>query len=37
MGEDDLWPWFLALDVMMFVYYIIFAPALWRKPSQKWN
>lgn len=37
MGEDDLWPWFLVLDVMMFAYYIIFAPALWRKPNQKWN
>ena len=37
MGEDDLWPWFLVLDVMMFAYYIIFAPALWRKPSKKWN
>ena len=37
MGEDDLWPWFMVLDVMMFVYYIIFAPALWKKPNQKWN
>jgi glycosyltransferase involved in cell wall biosynthesis len=32
MGEKDLWPWFLLLDVWMFFYYIIFAPALWRKP-----
>lgn len=32
MGEKDLWPWFFLLDVWMFFYYIIFAPALWRKP-----
>jgi glycosyltransferase involved in cell wall biosynthesis len=37
MGEKDLWPWFLFLDLWMFVYYIIFAPALWRKPSRKWQ
>jgi glycosyltransferase involved in cell wall biosynthesis len=37
MGEEDLWPWFLFLDLWMFFYYIIFAPALWRKPSRKWN
>src|SRR6185436_15605330 len=32
MGESDLWPWFLFLDMWMFFYYIIFAPALWKKP-----
>ncbi len=37
MGEKDLWPWFLFLDVWMFLYYIIFAPALWRKPRVSWN
>ncbi|MEO8403941.1 MAG: glycosyltransferase [Chitinophagaceae bacterium] len=37
MGEKDLWPWFFLLDLWMFFYYIIFAPALWRKPKQKWN
>jgi glycosyltransferase involved in cell wall biosynthesis len=35
MGESDLWPWFIFLDMWMFFYYIIFAPALWRKP-EKW-
>ena len=34
MGEKDLWPWFLFLDMWMFFYYIIFAPALWRKPTK---
>jgi glycosyltransferase involved in cell wall biosynthesis len=37
MGEKDLWPWFLLLDLSMFFYYLIFAPALWRKPARKWS
>lgn len=37
MGEADLWPWFILLDMWMFFYYIIFAPALWRKPGRQWN
>lgn len=36
MGEADLWPWFLFLDMWMFFYYLIFAPALWRKPVKGW-
>ncbi len=37
MDEKDLWPWFLFLDLWMFLYYIIFAPALWKKPDKNWN
>ncbi|HEY6503857.1 MAG TPA: glycosyltransferase, partial [Chitinophagaceae bacterium] len=37
MEEKDLWPWFILLDIWMFLYYIIFAPALWRKPRRNWN
>ncbi|MCZ2460300.1 MAG: glycosyltransferase [Chitinophagales bacterium] len=37
LGEKDLWPWFLFLDIWMFFYYIIFAPALWKKPRNSWN
>ena len=37
MGEKDLWPWFILLDMWMFFYYIIFAPALWRKPVRGWS
>jgi glycosyltransferase involved in cell wall biosynthesis len=37
MGEKDLWPWFVFLDMWMFFYYIIFAPALWKKPKKEWN
>lgn len=36
MGENDLWPWFIFLDMWMFFYYIIFAPALWRNPRKDW-
>ena len=36
MGEKDLWPWFLLLDMWMFFYYLIFAPALWKKPKKGW-
>ena len=37
MGESDLRPWFLVLDIWMFFYYIIFVRALWKKPSKRWN
>jgi glycosyltransferase involved in cell wall biosynthesis len=37
MGEKDLWPWFVFLDMWMFLYYIIFAPALWKRPSRNWS
>lgn len=36
MGESDLWPWFLFFDIWMFFYYLIFAPALWKKPAKDW-
>lgn len=36
MGEKGLWPWFIFLDMWMFFYYIIFAPALWRKHRKSW-
>jgi glycosyltransferase involved in cell wall biosynthesis len=37
MGEKDLWPWFIFLDMWMFFYYLIFAPALWRRPRRGWS
>jgi glycosyltransferase involved in cell wall biosynthesis len=37
MDEKDLWPWFFFLDLWMFLYYIIFAPTLWKKPGKNWN
>jgi hypothetical protein len=37
MDERDLWPWFFFLDLWMFLYYIIFAPSLWKKPEKNWS
>lgn len=37
MDEKDLWPWFLFFDLWMFFYYLIFAPALWKKPAARWS
>jgi hypothetical protein len=37
MDEKDLWPWFILLDIWMFFYYLIFAPALWKKPRKRWS
>ncbi|MER3497143.1 MAG: glycosyl transferase family 2 [Chitinophagaceae bacterium] len=37
LDEKDLWPWFLFLDLWMFFYYIIFSPALWKKPRNNWD
>jgi glycosyltransferase involved in cell wall biosynthesis len=37
LDETDLFPWWWLFDVWMFFYYLIFAPALWRKPKKSWN
>jgi glycosyltransferase involved in cell wall biosynthesis len=37
LGEADLGGWLLFLDIWQFFYYIIFAPALWKKPRKTWN
>jgi glycosyltransferase involved in cell wall biosynthesis len=37
LKEDDLFPWFVLLDIWMFFYYIVFAPAVWKKPKKTWN
>lgn len=37
LNEPDLWPWFIFLDIWMFFYYIIFAPALWKRARPTWN
>lgn len=34
LDEKDLWPWYFFLDTWLFFYYIIFAPALWKKPRK---
>lgn len=37
LNENDLWPWFILFDLWMFVYYILFLPAIWKKPRRTWN
>ena len=37
LNEQDLFPWWWLLDIWMFFYYLIFMPALWRKPRKTWN
>jgi cellulose synthase/poly-beta-1,6-N-acetylglucosamine synthase-like glycosyltransferase len=37
LNEKDLFAWWLLLDMWMFIYYIIFLPALWKKPRPTWG
>ncbi|RPD48871.1 glycosyltransferase [Paracnuella aquatica] len=37
LKEADLYPWFVLLDLWMFIYYIIFAPTLWKRPRKSWK
>lgn len=37
LGEKDLTAWILFFDIWMFFYYLLFAPALIRKPKQTWK
>lgn len=37
LNERDLFWWCWIMDIAMIAYYIIFMPALWRKPAKQWN
>ncbi|MEO6404756.1 MAG: glycosyltransferase [Ferruginibacter sp.] len=37
LGEKDLVPFFLLMDIWMFFYYLIFATALFKKPKPVWK
>ncbi|RYY27004.1 MAG: glycosyltransferase, partial [Chitinophagaceae bacterium] len=37
LQEKDLFAWWWLLDIWMFFYYIIFAPAIWKKPKKSWS
>lgn len=37
LNEADLFPFFLFLELWMCVYYLLFLPALFRKPKKTWN
>ncbi|MEJ7737490.1 MAG: glycosyltransferase [Chitinophagaceae bacterium] len=37
LNEKDLFAWWWLFDIWMFFYYILFAPAIWKKPRKTWN
>jgi cellulose synthase/poly-beta-1,6-N-acetylglucosamine synthase-like glycosyltransferase len=37
LNEKDLFPWFLVFDIMLFFLYIMFFPALMKKPKAVWK
>jgi cellulose synthase/poly-beta-1,6-N-acetylglucosamine synthase-like glycosyltransferase len=37
LKEEDLFTGFILWDIWQFLYYIIFLPAVWRKPRKTWN
>jgi len=37
LNEADLFPYFIFLDIWMSFYFLLFAPALWKKPAKKWK
>jgi len=37
LGEADLFPFWWLFDLWMIGYYIIFAPAIWKKPRAEWR
>jgi glycosyltransferase involved in cell wall biosynthesis len=37
LEEQNLWPWFWLFDIWMFFFYLIFMPALWRRPKASWK
>ncbi|HEY4287140.1 MAG TPA: glycosyltransferase [Puia sp.] len=37
LGEEDLFPWWWLLDIWMFLHYLIFSTALWKKSRKAWK
>ncbi|RYZ30623.1 MAG: glycosyltransferase [Chitinophagaceae bacterium] len=37
LGEQDLFPLFVLWDLWQFLYYLLFATSLWKKPRKTWN
>jgi len=37
LKEQDLWPWFLLLDIWTIFYYLFTLPAIWKAPRKSWN
>jgi glycosyltransferase involved in cell wall biosynthesis len=37
LNEADLFPYFIFLDIWMSFYFLLFAPALWKRPAKEWK
>lgn len=37
LDEKNLFAWYWLLDIWMFFYYLIFMPAVWKKPKKTWK
>ena len=37
LNESDLFPYFILFDLGLFFYYILFLPAIWKKPRKTWD
>jgi hypothetical protein len=37
LDEQDLWPMFIVWDIWMLIYYVLFVPALWKRPAKNWS
>jgi len=37
LNEADLWPLFIFFDIWTFFYYLLYFPALWKKPAKTWD
>jgi glycosyltransferase involved in cell wall biosynthesis len=37
LNEADLWPYYIFFDIWMFIYYVLFVPALWKQPKKQWS
>lgn len=37
LNEADLFPYFLLFDIGMIFYYLLFLPALWKRPAKTWS
>ena len=37
LNEADLFPYFLFFDIWMFFYYVLFTPALFKRPAKNWS
>lgn len=37
LNEADLFPYFIFFDLWLFIYYLIFIPAIWKKAKHSWK